>query len=337
MNWRLLVYSIPVLLFLSCRKDPELKEKAFPELEAGEMVLVCAEGNFRWGNAEAGLLNLRSGKSEWKAFQRMNGRPPGDVLQSASFWNGKLWLVINNSGRIEGLNPGTFQAEESIGGLRSPRFLQPVSSGKAYASDLYSNSIWILKSGVSVPAGSIPMPGWTEEMLLAGNRVWVLCRNQPYLLGINPETDQAEDTLRLPGTGRSLCAGPSGKIWVSFEGSAGNGPGICLADPRDGETKVHWNDTENKAVPDRLLAMPGGDTLFFLHNGLCRIDESGFFRYPAEPGNWYGLGLDTVRRELWISDVKDYQQESRIIRLGIRGNKIQEYQGGIISSRFYFW
>jgi hypothetical protein len=44
-----------------------------------------------------------------------------------------------------------------------------------------------------------------------------------------------------------------------------------------------------------------------------------------------------VRREIWLSDVKDYQQASRILRMDLQGNKIQEYQGGIISNRFYFW
>jgi hypothetical protein len=327
-----------LLLLASCRTDEENAPAAFPEVENGNMVLVCSEGNFRWGNAEAGLLNLRTGKSEWRAFQAKNNRPLGDVLQSAAFWNGKLWLIVNNSGRLEGVNPADFRAEESISGLTSPRFLLPVSAEKAYVSDLYANALWILKRGNSQPSGSIAMPGWTEEMLYSGNRVWVLCRSKPWVLGINPETDRVEDTLLLPGNGTSLAKGPEGKIWVGFEKQDGGVPGLMLLHPDSSAADFMLNTGQDLPAPDRFNASGSGDTLYFLSNGLYRVNPgSGSYRYDLPAANWYGLGLDPVRREIWLSDVKDYQQASRILRMDLQGNKIQEYQGGIISNRFYFW
>ena len=331
------LYCFLAFAFLSCKKESESNPDSFPEIEAGNMVLVCSEGNFRWANAEAGLLNLRTGKKEWQAFQKKNGRPVGDVLQSAGFWNGKLWLVVNNSGRLEGLNTNSFTSESSISGLTSPRFLQAVSPEKAYLTDLYANKLWILKENQTTPAGSISMPGWTEELLMAGNKVWVLCRERPYILGINPQNDRVEDSLFLPGNGRSLCSGPDGKIWVGFEESAGSAPGLVLINLGNKQQEMAWFDDSRTSAPDRLISSAGGDTLYFLHQGLCRFVEGTLFRFPLESGNWYGLGRDPVRRELWLSDVRDYQQNSRILRLDQKGNKIQEYSGGIISSRFYFW
>ena len=107
--------------------------------------------------------------------------------------------------------------------------------------------------------------------------------------------------------------------------------------PESKEIEQFWYNENRDAVPDRLVASQSGDTLYFLNNGLCRFTQASFYRYPLEAGTWYGLGHDPLRKELWISDVKDYQQQSRILRLDAAGNKIQEYQGGIISSRFYFW
>jgi hypothetical protein len=336
-KWFILFTNL--FLLSSCRKEEESSPSAFPEMESGNMVLVCSEGNFRWGNAEAGLLNLRSGKSEWRAFQAKNKRPLGDVLQSAAFWNGKLWLVVNNSGRLEAVNPSDFRAEESISGFTSPRFLLPVSAEKAYVSDLYANALWILKKGNSQPSGSIPMPGWTEEMLFSSGKAWVLCRSKPWVLGINPQTDRVEDTLMLPGNGTSMAKGPEGKIWVGFENQAGGAPGIMLLHPDSASADFILNTAQDLPAPDRLSSTGSGDTLFFLSSGLCRLSTGNrsLFRYELPTANWYGLGLDPVRRELWLSDVKDYQQSSRILRMDLQGNNIQEYQGGIISSRFYFW
>lgn len=329
-----LIFFLPVL---ACKKEEEAAPAALPEIRNGEMVLVCSEGNFRWNNAEAGLLNLQTGAEEWKAFAAKNGRPPGDVLQSAAFWDGKLWLVVNNSGRLEGLNPADFSVRQSIGGLTSPRFLQAVSGEKAYVSDLYANALWIIRRGSNQATGNIPMPGWTEEMLFSGGKLWVLCREQPYLLGINPLSDQVSDTLPLPGKGTSLAAGKEGTIWAAFEHSSGSAPGIALLHPDSNQALSLWNTPQDLPAPDRLQAI--GDTLFFLNSGLCRIQKSSaeMYRFVLPQGNWYGLGLDPVRRQLWLSDVKDYQQRSRILRLDMQGKILQQYSGGIISSRFYFW
>jgi hypothetical protein len=321
----------------ACGEKETPKPSDFPEMENGQMMLVCSEGNFRWGNAEAGLVNLRTGKSEWKAFSRKNNRPLGDVLQSAALWDGLLWLVVNNSGRLEGLDVADFSLKKTITGFTSPRFLYPVSAEKAYVSDLYASGISILKRGENKPSGKIEVPGWTEEMLISKGRIWVVCREREYLLGIDPISDRISDTIFLPGKARSICAGPNEKIWVSFEEGFETAPGIVLLNPETKEIEQFWYNENRDAVPDRLVSGPDGDTLYFLNKGLCRFAQGNFFRYPLEAGNLYGLGLDPIRKELWISDAKDYQQQSRILRMDVDGNKIQEYQGGFISSRFYFW
>ena len=333
------LFSLLLILAVTgaCGEKETTKPSDFPELENGQMMLVCSEGNYRWGNAEAGLVNLRSGKTEWKAFSRKNNRPLGDVLQSAAFWDGLLWLVVNNSGRLEGLDVADFSLNKTITGFTSPRFLCPVSAEKAYVSDLYDSGISILKRGENKPSGRIDVPGWTEEMLLLNGLVWVVCRERQYLLGIDPINDRISDTLFLPGKARSICAGPNGKIWVSFEEGSETAPGILLLNPETKAIEQFWYNENRDAVPDRLVSGINGDTLYFLNKGLCRFAQGNFFRYPLEAGNWYGLGLDPIRKELWISDVKDYQQQSRILRLDAAGNKIQEFQGGFISSRFYFW
>jgi hypothetical protein len=323
----------------ACGEKETTKPSDFPEMENGQMMLVCSEGNFRWGNAEAGLVNLRTGKSEWKAFSRKNNRPLGDVLQSAAFWDGLLWLVVNNSGRLEGLDVADFSLKKTITGFTSPRFLYPVSAEKAYVSDLYASGISILKKGENKPSGKIEVPGWTEEMLLSKGRIWVVCREQEYLLGIDPINDRVSDTLFLPGKARSICAGPNGKIWISFEEGMESPPGVFLQDPDSSSAEKFWFFENFGPVPDRLSASISGDSLFFICGVPCRIKtaETSVFRYPIGNGNWYGLTWDAKRKSIWASDALDYQQASRIVEFDYEGKLLQELKGGFISSRFYFW
>lgn len=332
------VFLLYLLLLVSaCKKEADPEPGDFPELENGQMMLACAEGNFRWGNAEAGLVNLRTFRSNWSAFSSKNKRPLGDVLQSAAFWNGRLWLVVNNSGRLEGIDPGSFELKESITGLTSPRFLQAVSEEKAFVTDLYADGIWVLKKGSNRPERKIPMPGWTEEMVFSDGLVWICCRTRPFLLGLNPATEAVEDSLHLPGNGRSLCRGPGGSLWVGFEKGSGPGPGLWLVHPDAAAPLKSWNADGEDAVPDRLCSSVSGDTVFFLSQGPCRLNDNGFQRYEAGSGNWYGLGWDPRRRQLWLSDVKDYQQASEVRQLDYNGNLLRSWSGGILVSRFYFW
>jgi hypothetical protein len=339
MRYPVWIFASLLLAICACKKEPISEADAFPSISPGNMMLVCAEGNFRWNNAEAGLVNLSSDEQEWNAFSKKNKRPLGDVLQSAAFWQGKLWLVVNNSGRLEGLNPSSFELQESISGLTSPRFLQAVSDEKAYVSDLYANKIWILKRGIARPAGEIPMPGWTEELLLSGNRIWVVCRQKPWVLGIDPVSDQVTDTLFLYGNGTSIAAASDGKIWIGQEGNGTGRPGIGLYHPDSSQALKYWECDPVQTFPDRFSSSLTGDTLFFLQQGLCRLqsNDGAINKYRIPGGNWYGMAWDPFRKVIIVSDVKDYQQASLIQQISYDGKLKKAWTGGIISSRFYFW
>lgn len=77
-------------------------------------------------------------------FKQANNKVLGDVLQSMSIINDKLYLVVNNSGKVEVLDKRNFISISTIAGLRSPRYIEAVSSNKAYISDLYDKAITVI-------------------------------------------------------------------------------------------------------------------------------------------------------------------------------------------------
>ena len=62
-------------------------------------VLIGCEGNFGWGNASISLYNPTDNSITNTIFQNINGYAIGDVLQSITEYNGKLFVVVNNSGK----------------------------------------------------------------------------------------------------------------------------------------------------------------------------------------------------------------------------------------------
>jgi hypothetical protein len=310
-------------------------------IQAGKMVLICNEGNYRSGNASAGLLNLATGEWDENAFKTFTGRALGDVCQSATLWNGAWWMVVNNSGKIEIVSKENFAPVKTIEGITSPRFLLPASETKAYLTDLYANKLWIVDGQAMAITGSVAFPGWGEELLQAGGKVWVVNRRKNKLFGLNPATDTWADSIAFPGNLSSIAPASQGRIWVGFEGNSGTAAGISLFNTLTGEKEKTWLSNQT-AMPFAFQSSVSGDSLFFIQNQvmLLKIQDA---EWPVadvldgKTGNFYGLGYDPERRELWASDARDYQQKSRIYRKDLKNGSLREQTGGTISSRFYFW
>ncbi len=338
--------KINLFLFLSIFFSCKEKSKDNPPaqkitISPGQMVLVCHEGNFRSGNAGIGLLNLATNQWDENAFQTFAGRALGDVCQSATLWNGEWWVVVNNSGKVEILKANDFTPQKTLEGLTSPRFLLPVSNTKAYLTDLYANKIWIIDGLSKSISGSIPFQGWGEEMVMQNGKVWVVNRKKNILYGIDFQTNLISDSITFSGNLSSIAQGPTGKIWVGFERGRGTDAGIALVNTGSLSLEKTWTNME-VGYPLSFQSSVTGDSLFFVKNQVYLL-KSTDTEWPiadildGKTGNFYGLGYDKNRKELWASDAKDYQQKSKLIRKNLSDGSIREYTGGIISSRFYFW
>jgi hypothetical protein len=335
---RILVFIILLSwMFSSCESEPSPSPETVV-MEDGNMVLVGHEGNFKWGNAGLGLINLNKGQSDMDIYKTLNKKSLGDVFQSATWWNQHWWVVVNNSGKIEVLDK-ELKMVKTVTGFTSPRYLLPVSDSKAYVTDLYGKEIRVVSPGQTTAGSRIAMPGWTEEMALVDGRVYVVCKTNAKLIRIDPVLDEVVDSILLPGNARSVAWAGSKKVWIGFEAGNGTKPGVCLYDADSARIVKTWFSTSDEKIPDRFQSSATGDSLFFLCGVPCFLQgrESDFVRLPLGSGNWYGLGYDARRQQLFASDAKDYLQNSRIVQMDLSGKIVKEWKGGIISSRFYFW
>jgi len=157
-------------LFTACDKAPQTPDiTMLPDSISGG-VFIVNEGNFTQGNAALGFVNIGLKQRFEDVFKTANNRNLGDVFQSMNIINDKAYLVINNSGKIEIINPKTFKSIGTISGLRSPRYIVKIGNNKAYVSDIYDNNIFVIDLQSNQIIKKIPVKGWVEEMLsLNGN------------------------------------------------------------------------------------------------------------------------------------------------------------------------
>ena len=306
-------------------------------------VYIANEGNFQFGNA--GISYFEEGMEDAivDLFEPANGRPLGDVCQSMFFFNQKIYIVVNNSGKVEVVDATSFQSEATISGFGSPRYFLPISNRTAYVTDLFADAISIVDLSSQSIEGSIPCDGWTEEMALAYGKVFVTNRLSDQLLVINTTNNNKENIISIGYGAASIVEDRDGKLWALCSGreSIGEPAGLYRVDPIDLqlEQALLFSDLEDS--PSRLNINGSLDSLYYLNNGVYRLSiydatlpESDFI--PADDEVFYGLGIDLRTGDVYVADAIDYVQRGLVYVYRSNGELKDEFLAGIIPGNFYF-
>lgn len=145
---RIRVEAIGLLVALlsvvcACDKIPEL-----PSFEGEDgnkaVMIVVNEGLFTTNTAALSVI-YADGTVHYDVFRAVNQRPLGDVAQSMTEINGLYFIAIDNSRRIEILDPKSFRSVGSIRYSRagSPRYITPLTDSTAVVSDLHNQLVTI--------------------------------------------------------------------------------------------------------------------------------------------------------------------------------------------------
>lgn len=344
MGARLCVVSAMVLLAFalqSCRKDRPEPPVEEPNAPVDRGVYVVNEGNFQWGNASVSHFDAVTGEVVEDLYAPANGEALGDVLQSMTLHDGKAYLVVNNSGKVEVVDPATFVSSATITGFASPRYLLPVSASKAYVSDLQSGSIAVVDLQANSITGSIPCAGWTEMMAFVGSEVFVTNQTRRYVYVIDTTTDALVDSIAVSRGGNSLVSDANGALWVACSGGMGTVPALYRIDPATHNVDATFPLPSSADSPSRLTRNGDGTVLYFLNTDVFRmaINDDALPSAPlvaADGRNFYGLGVDPISGVVHAADALDFTQRGVVHRFSADGASLGSFYAGRIPAGFIF-
>ena len=344
-NYFKLVCIVFLFFIFSCKKDkPQDSIQPQPVITSNGGVYITNEGNFQFGNSKISYYDFATSTVTEDLFQPANNRPLGDVCQSIYSFNGKTYIVVNNSGKIEIVNPQSFIASATISGFTSPRYFLPVSNNKAYVTDLYANAISVVDLSTNTKTGSIPCNGWTEEMVLAYGKVFVTNMHSNKVYVVNTATDAITDSITVSYASNSICEDKNGKLWVLCSGNQTMNifPAIHRINPINDQVEFSAQFPNLTDNPNKLDINGNLDVLYYLSSG-------GVYRLPINATalstsplivkgnyNFYGLGIDPTNETIYVADAIDYVQNGVVLRYQSNGTFINSFTVGIVPNDFYF-
>lgn len=342
----LLFTSLLALIFLvSCDDKPKPEDDFVPPEPVKGTVFVVNEGNFNSANASLTLLDVSNDKLYDDVFAPANnGRKLGDVFQSVSLFNNNAYLVVNNSQKIEVVNPVTFKSTAIINGFTSPRYMVQVDANKAYVSEYYANAVRVVDLSLNTIIGSIAIQGNLDEMVLKNKKVYITNTKRDYVVVISTLSDQVVDSIPTVYGSNSIKVDSAGYIWVLSNGDPVSGirPALQRINPDIDSVDKKFSLDFSEVDVTRLRMNSSGTKLYWLSRHVYahsihanQVSSTPFIRSLGE--NYYGLGVHPYSGQLFISDAKDFVQRSSIRKYNANGGFAGEFKAGIIAGDFYFY
>lgn len=343
---RFYIFLLSLLTLASCRKEDDPGPRTDDPAPApvpgafSDGVIVVNEGNYTWGNASLSFISRQNNSIHDNVFQSVNGRPLGDVAQSISFYSNLAYIVVNNSQKIEIVEKSTLKSAGTITGFTSPRYMAFVNSQKAYVTDLYSNSLWIVNPEQKSIISSIPLAGWSEQLLIHNGLAYVTNTASSRVIVIDTNTDQVTDTIDVGAQPEAIVKDANNKLWVLCMGDGSPmSAGLYRIDPASNSVE-QWFMLSSVSSP-RLALNPARDSLYVLSDGVFKmgIDPSSLPAQALISGNgrlFYGLDVEPSSGTIYLSDAVDYVQQGWVFRYRPNGVKIDSFRVGIIPGSFGF-
>ena len=343
-----IVFLALILLIASCSEKEDVDPDTIQISNGG--VFILNEGNYSAANSSLSYYYPNNGEIINSLFYKVNNVPLGDVAQNIIIHESEIYIVINNSGIVYGINSKTLEFEGKISGLISPRGMIFINNDKAYISDLYSTEITIVNPATYEITGSVEIEKSSDCMVKSGNKIMIAnwsAYNQTKVnntvMVIDSESDVLMDSIVVGIEPNSMVIDKDEFLWVLCSGGFMNNemPTLWKVNTNTLEVEKHFSFSNITQSPDNLCINGDGDSLYFLNNGIFVMsvyDQS----LPENPiiiegdKNYYSMGIDPVNNEIYVSDALDYNQNGMIYRYSSSGDFISSFETGIIPGSFGF-
>lgn len=349
---RISCFFILSLSLFSCELDSQSPigvDTGQPSKDYQNGFFVVNEGNFDWGKGTVSFIHqngIDKGRVENNIFERVNNEPLGNVAQSMTIHNGKGYIVVNNSQKVEVVNPTTLERTGTIKNLNSPRYFVGINDSKAYVTTIYRDLIYVINLQTNQITKEIRTTEWTEKMVKLGDYMWVASHDADKVWIIDTRTDEIIHTITTPAGSKCLVADASqNRVWILATGSDTENAKLItssLSDIRNTESRVFAANEKPQflSIYNNNLYWVSNNNLYQLSTFQLdsRLPQTAFIEGLGTSNTLiYNAVISPKNGRLLFADALDYQQEGYIFEYDLQTKReVERYKVGVIPSDICF-
>lgn len=355
----LLVISFISLFFTACSTSEDIPDIPDPTVKV--RAYVSCEGNFTKGTASLNVI-MEDGTVQTDVFRKANGRPLGDVAQSFSIIDGKMFITLNNSEKIEVVNEEDYKSVATIlypERTISPQYIMPIDDHRAVVSDLWNAFLWVIDTKEYKVLQEIPVStSATKQMVVADGKLFVTLAAKKIAV-ISLSSLEVIKELDIPVVGDSkLLKDKNGLIWALACGFDDDPESIIPRtitslngiDPVTMEAVKTIKFSSGYTVSRfgaRMDINQAKDKLYLnvIHDGKEgiyafpidgeQLPEEPLFVYSDKVELLYNMAV-SPEETIFICDALDYRQRGWVYEFDLNGNRLNEYRIGIVPQYIVF-
>ncbi len=336
-------------LFFGCDKNDENPAGVYDN-----GIFITNEGAFTSGNASISFYSISGDSVVNDIFSAVNNRPLGDVLQSAINLNGKTYLVLNGSNKIEIVNTTDFKEQGVIESLDNPRYITE-KNGLLYVTQWGENGVVKVIDPTTDEVIKTIAVGTGPEMIIASTDYLIAANKGGYgddstVSIIDPALNQVVKSIKTGFRPSDLAIDGNGDLWVLNAGKTiyndtwtevlGHKPSSLSKISLSSLEVTNTFELAEEMHPEQIEIANDGSTLFigsgYGFSGIFKTDISS----PNIGGDAlinlsaYGIKIEPTSNELFIFEATNGTDPGNFHRYTVAGNSIDHYTVGIFPNGY---
>lgn len=329
----------------SCAKNPTEPSGQTP-LPNASLVYVVNEGNFGKGNSSLTAFYPDSNKTISDIFKTVNGRNLGDTGNDIAIYNGKAYIVVNNSDKIEIIDARTALSIKTIyytSGTSPYRIAIDQTDSKGFVTDLYKGKVSVINLSTNTLSSDTITVGQNPYGIIYTNGK-VFVANSGFGSGstvsvLDATSEKNIKTIKVSYNPTNLIDDGNGNVWV-----------VCTGNWNPNtEGSIFVIDKSTLAVVDSIYigGHPGKIAADLQRNAAYLIGDSSVIKLDLKlrqivngsflRGSFYGIAVDDASGNIYITDPKDYVTNGTVSIFSSSGNSIGiSFTAGIIPDAIAF-
>jgi YVTN family beta-propeller protein len=337
------------LAFLpSCDNQPDL-----PPVPGTEGYYVVNEGAYGNNNASLSFYDRAANTISNDVFQLKNSRPLGDQAQSMTLYDGRGYIVVQNSAKVEVIDLSDNSSIKTItDNIHSPRFFTAVSSTKGYLSDWgadgMTGTVKVINLETFSVTKSIAVGKGPNEMLLVDNRLFVPNSGgfgkDNTISVIDIATDAVVKTVEVFDNPNSIQVDGQGKLWVACAGNLVYNTDFSINESASTKGTIVQLDSDFKLLQSLSLATfsystasqldinPDKDIIYFNFDGSVydwTVSAAPGTVEPLISKGYYGFSVDPFNGDIIGGLAPTFSSAGKIEVNGSDGTLKQTFTVGI--------